>query len=222
MPNTPPPPSDDTRTRLLDAAAELFAEHGYRHTPVRDICDKAGANGAAVNYHFAGKEKLHLEALEHARQRALKEDPFPAGPPPTGPMPAALRLRRHIRGMLGRCFASGPAAWYVNMILREMVDPTAALAHAIEGNIAPHQRKLEAIIAELLDADPDDEGDTRPRDLACAVAAMTLHYHHCRPALAHMHPEIAFDQEQAERLTEVITRFTLAGIEGFRARSVSE
>ena len=74
--------------------------------------------------------------------------------------------------MLGRCFATGPAAWYVNMILREMVDPTAALGHAIEGNIAPHQRKLEGIIAELLGADRSDGADTRPRDLACAVAAM--------------------------------------------------
>ncbi|XAL98140.1 CerR family C-terminal domain-containing protein [Phycisphaeraceae bacterium D3-23] len=210
------PPPDDTRRRLLDAAAELFATRGYRNTTVRDICDKAGTNGAAVNYHFAGKDKLHLEALEHARQRALHEDPYPAGPPPTGPLPPEDRLRRHIRGMLGRCFATGPAAWYANMILREMVEPTVALQHAMDGNIAPHQRKLEGIVAELLDADPDDPSDPRPRDLACAVVAMALHYHHCRPAIAHMHPEMSFDQDQAERLTEVIHRFALAGIAGFR------
>ena len=212
--DTPDP--DDTKTRLLDAAAELFASRGYHHTPVRDICELAGANGAAINYHFGGKDKLHLAALEHARQRALKEDPYPAGPPPAGPMPPEQRLRRHIRGMLGRCFAAGPAAWYVNMILREMVQPTAALSHAIDGNIAPHQRRLEGIVAELLNADPDDPADPRPRDLACAIAAMTLHYHHCRPALAHMHPDMAFDQAQAERLAEVIHRFALAGIAGMR------
>ncbi|MEM9416700.1 MAG: CerR family C-terminal domain-containing protein [Planctomycetota bacterium] len=207
-----PTPPDDTKKRLLDAAAELFATHGYRNTTVRDICDKAGTNGAAVNYHFAGKDKLYLEALEHARQRALQEDPYPAGPPPTGPLPPEDRLRRHIRGMLGRCFATGPSAWYANIILREMVEPTVALTHAMQGNIAPHQRKLEGIVAELLGADPDDRADPRPRDLACAVSAMTLHYHHCRPAIAHMHPELAFDQDQAQRLTDVIHRFAHAGI----------
>lgn len=211
-----PPPPDDTKTRLLDAAAELFAAQGYRNTPVRDICKRAGTNGAAVNYHFAGKEALHLEALEHARQRALKEDPYPAGPPPAGPLPPEDRFRRHLRGMLGRCFAQGPSAWYVNMILREMVDPTPALKHAMDGNIAPHQRKLEGIVAELLDADPDDSDDPRPRDLAWAVAAMALHYHHCRPAIAHMHPELKFDQGQAERLTDMLHRFALAGIAACR------
>ena len=207
---------DDTRSRLLDAAAQLFSSRGCRNTTVRDICDLAGTNGAAVNYHFAGKDKLYLEALEHARQRALKEDPYPAGPPPTGPLPAEDRLRRHIRGMLARCFASGPSAWYVNMILREMVEPTVALEHALDGNIAPHQRKLEGIVAELLGADSDDPEDVRSCDLARAIVAMVLHYHHCRPAIAHMQPAMTFDQDQAERLTGVIHRFALAGIAGFR------
>ncbi|MFI4862335.1 MAG: CerR family C-terminal domain-containing protein [Phycisphaerales bacterium JB063] len=212
MPNA----QDETRTRLLDAAAELFATQGIRATTVRDICDKAGTNGAAVNYHFAGKDKLYLEALEHARQRALREDPYPAGPPPAGPLPPEDRLHRHIRGMLARCFATGPAAWYANMILREMVEPTHALAHAMQGNIAPHQRKLEGIVAELLDTDPRNADDPRPRDLAYAIIAMVLHYHHGRPAVSYMHPDMSFDQEQAERLTEVIHRFALAGIAAFR------
>jgi len=48
----------DTRTQLLDAAEYLFAERGYRGTSVRAITDRAGANLAAVAYHFGSKAEL--------------------------------------------------------------------------------------------------------------------------------------------------------------------
>jgi AcrR family transcriptional regulator len=48
----------DTRTQILDAAERLFAEHGFRGTSVRAITDLAGANLAAVGYHFGSKAEL--------------------------------------------------------------------------------------------------------------------------------------------------------------------
>jgi AcrR family transcriptional regulator len=48
----------DTRTQILDAAERLFAERGYRGTSVRAITDLAGANLAAVTYHFGSKAGL--------------------------------------------------------------------------------------------------------------------------------------------------------------------
>jgi len=48
----------DTRTQILDAAEHLFAEHGYRGTSVRAITELAGANLAAVGYHFGSKSEL--------------------------------------------------------------------------------------------------------------------------------------------------------------------
>jgi TetR/AcrR family transcriptional regulator, regulator of cefoperazone and chloramphenicol sensitivity len=55
--------SSDTEKRLLDAAGEVFAEFGYRAATVRQICEKAGANVAAVNYYFRDKEGLYLAVL---------------------------------------------------------------------------------------------------------------------------------------------------------------
>ncbi len=49
-----------TRSDLLDAAAELFAAHGYHQTTHAEICERAGANIAAINYHFGDKEHLSL------------------------------------------------------------------------------------------------------------------------------------------------------------------
>jgi AcrR family transcriptional regulator len=50
--------SPDTRTQILDAAEHLFAERGFHATSVRAITDLAGANLAAVGYHFGSKAEL--------------------------------------------------------------------------------------------------------------------------------------------------------------------
>jgi AcrR family transcriptional regulator len=66
----------DTRTQILDAAERLFAERGYRGTSVRAITDLAGANLAAVAYHFGSKAELLAAVARRviepitARQRA--------------------------------------------------------------------------------------------------------------------------------------------------------
>ncbi|MEV6344821.1 TetR/AcrR family transcriptional regulator [Actinoplanes sp. NPDC051851] len=48
----------DTRTRILDAAERLFAERGFSGTSVRAVTEAAGANLAAVGYHFGSKADL--------------------------------------------------------------------------------------------------------------------------------------------------------------------
>jgi len=49
------------RDRLLDAAEELFCEHGFEGSSIRDIAASADCNIASVNYYFGGKEKLYEE-----------------------------------------------------------------------------------------------------------------------------------------------------------------
>ncbi|MFJ8935144.1 TetR/AcrR family transcriptional regulator [Streptomyces sp. NPDC102365] len=56
----------DTRTQLLDAAGHLFAENGYRGTSVRAITTLAGANLAAVGYHFGSKAELMAAVVRRA------------------------------------------------------------------------------------------------------------------------------------------------------------
>lgn len=51
-----------TRERILDAAERLFAEHGFEGTSIRAVTKEAGANLAAVGYHFGSKAAL-FEAL---------------------------------------------------------------------------------------------------------------------------------------------------------------
>ena len=56
----------DTRRRLLDTAAQLFSQRGFKNVTVRDLCDEANANVAAVNYHFGSKDGLYLAVVELA------------------------------------------------------------------------------------------------------------------------------------------------------------
>jgi|SRR5687767_7287458 AcrR family transcriptional regulator len=55
--------SADTKTRILDAAEQLFMEHGFEATSLRSLTAAASVNLAAVNYHFGSKEELFQAVL---------------------------------------------------------------------------------------------------------------------------------------------------------------
>jgi AcrR family transcriptional regulator len=55
--------SQDTKSRILDAAEHLFMEHGFEATSLRLLTASASVNLAAVNYHFGSKEELFQAVL---------------------------------------------------------------------------------------------------------------------------------------------------------------
>jgi len=62
----------DTKTKILDAAQRLIAEHGYSGTSLRHIIAEAGVNLASVHYHFGSKEEL-LNALVWRKVNPVNE-----------------------------------------------------------------------------------------------------------------------------------------------------
>lgn len=48
----------DTRARIQQVALELFTEHGYDKTSLREIAERLGVTKAALYYHFKSKEEL--------------------------------------------------------------------------------------------------------------------------------------------------------------------
>jgi AcrR family transcriptional regulator len=62
---------DDTRTRILAAARELFAERGYAGTSLADIASRVGLTKTAVAYHFHPKDRLASELLSPAADEML-------------------------------------------------------------------------------------------------------------------------------------------------------
>ena len=60
-----------TRARLLDAALDLLAKRGEDGVTLRELTDAAGANVAAVSYHFGSLKSLRDAAIENALERYL-------------------------------------------------------------------------------------------------------------------------------------------------------
>jgi len=56
-------PQFSTKDRILGAAEELFALHGFAGTSLRQVTSRADVNIAAVNYHFGSKENLVNEVF---------------------------------------------------------------------------------------------------------------------------------------------------------------
>jgi AcrR family transcriptional regulator len=53
-----------TKSRLIDVAERLFADHGFDAVSLRQITSEAEANLAAVNYHFGSKEELTMAVVK--------------------------------------------------------------------------------------------------------------------------------------------------------------
>src|SRR5438094_420140 len=130
---------DTTKARLLEAAGEEFACKGFDAARVRTICERAGANVAAVNYHFGDKELLYIQAVLAAHRcgfDAGDEGRSDLGPP-------AEQLREFIHHFLCRVLAiNDPDDWRHRLLLREMLQPTSASDVLIREAIRPKFERL--------------------------------------------------------------------------------
>jgi len=201
----------ETRLRLLEAAGEVFAEQGFRGATIRDICSRAEANIAAVNYHFGDKEKLYQAVLRHWLGEALRRFPPDGNLPPSAP--AKERLRAFVRSWLFRMLGEGTPAWHGRLMAREMSEPTAAFDSVLVETVRPMSQRLGGIMRELLGPDASDRA---VRDCAMSVSGQCCFYRHAHEMVRRLYPEVKHSPEQIEHLADHITRFSLAGIAALR------
>jgi AcrR family transcriptional regulator len=198
----------ETRSRVLNAAARLFAERGFASVTVRDICRKARANVAAVNYHFGGKVGLYRAVVETAiaTMRATTDAARAAG---EGKPPEA-RLRKYISVFLKRVVGHGGDTWIHNLMMREISDPTIALDMVAEQVLKPRMAYLCAVIGELVDAPPDD-----PRVVRCGLSIHAqFHALTWSRMVAKVAPGFETTPEALDEIAEHIAGFSLGGIAG--------
>ena len=197
----------ETWERLLAAAGEVFAARGFRATTVREICQRAGANVAAVNYHFGDKEGLYFAVLKSGAEVALEKYPPTLG---LGPQATAEeQLHAFVRSLLFRIVDKGRPSWHGKLIAHEMAEPTKALTALIDKVYGPALKQLEMIVRELA-------GRRAPvtvvRQCLLSILGQCLYFQYARPAIQHIHPEQGFEPVDIERLAKHITQFSLAGI----------
>lgn len=206
-PEIPPTSADSgatTRARLLEAAGEVFAERGFRNATVRDICARAGANIAAINYYFQGKDSLYLHVVEYAQQRTQESRPIivDAAAEPRE------QLRQFLVSFVARVLDPAGPAWHAKLMLREMVEPTPALDRVVTTSIRPTFEALTSIIARIAPGLSEHEA----RLCASSVLGQCLVHRHCQPVMRRLFPEQGSTGEDLERLAEHVYRFSLAGL----------
>jgi len=135
-----------TRAHLLEAAREVFAGKGYRDATIAEICQRAGANIAAVNYHFGSKEHLYVESWRLAFHRSLEVHPPDGGVADDAPPEARLRAR--VGALLRRIVDERSCEFAI--ICTELANPTGLLHEAMREAIRPLREKMTALVRELL------------------------------------------------------------------------
>lgn len=64
--------TQETRTRILDAAVQVLRQKGYAHFRTADVAKAAGVSRGAQLHHFATKEKLVYATMEHVFTNVLE------------------------------------------------------------------------------------------------------------------------------------------------------
>lgn len=192
----------------MDAAGPLFAERGFRSTTVREICDLANANQAAINYHFGDKEQLYIECVRHAGQVCMTRTPMPTWPEGTPPQE---KLRDFVRMFLNRVAVDHEPAWHAQLVMREMLIPTQACAEFVKNYVHPTIGILREIVNELL---PPGIPERKRMLIGFSIVGQILHYRSARPVLNLLVGPETFRTLDVETLTDHITGFSLAALEG--------
>lgn len=151
----------DTKTRLLETAAHLFADHGYRGASVRHICDLARANPGAISYHFGSKKQLYRTVLRRAASSladltVIDTDPDDDSPP----LEITEALDRILRQLESKSDET-------RLLLRDLVEGGGVAVEALEPTVRAALENLRLAIGE--DAAP--RGSATGRALFLDLAA---------------------------------------------------
>jgi len=200
--------NQDTRTRLLQAAGEVFARHGFRKATVRMIVDRAHANIAAVRYYFGGKEGLYAAVLQYTFVTANQKYPPTRNLPQNAP--PLLQLQTFIHTFLLRILDDGRPAWHGKLMIREITDPTPVLNQVIDEMFRPLYTRLINILGNFFE---DNTNEEVIRLCAMSIMGQCLFYRNSRPVVARLF-EKEYGPSDIKMFADHITAFSLQAIRG--------
>ncbi len=153
----------ETRDRIITCAGKLFAQNGYYKTTGKSICEAAGVNLAAINYHFGSFDALYIEVLEEAHNHLSKLETFKELEV------SSLPPRQKIEGLLDiMLIASSKQDWYAQLWTREFLSPSPAFQVIVNKNILPKFFIVVSLFSEYLEYSADD-----PRLYAAMISLLS-------------------------------------------------
>ena len=203
----PPAGVDDPRERILSAAGREFAERGYDSATIRDICLAAGVNVAAVNYYFGDKQRLYIESVKHAHEERVRQVPLPEWRPGT---PPDRKLHDFVANMVERMLGLGQPPWQVRLMMREVLQPTAACRELVEDYIRPHFAVLVSVLGELTGG---RLGEAELRRIGLSIVGQCFLYGAAGQVVGMLVPQREIDTlHSPAQLADHVTRYALAAL----------
>ena len=182
------PEQDDTRMRLLMAATEVFAEHGYHVATTREICRQANANLAAIHYHFGDKAELYREVfkLPFLQQSAS------LGKAEQNGMQLEESLESFYRALLLPLAGDNRMIeHFLRLHAREEVEPSGVLQDVITQAIRPNHEYLKRILCRELGV---AAADTDVMRLSFCLVGMAKVFLHGKCVVNTFSPELLQDE----------------------------
>jgi TetR/AcrR family transcriptional regulator, regulator of cefoperazone and chloramphenicol sensitivity len=197
--------TDDTPSRLIYAAGEVFAEKGFEAASVREICSRAGTSLASIGYHFGDKDSLFTEVVKAAScaPPSTDEIEWPPGIPP------AEKLRELIRAQLTAILDSSLPRWADQLMVRVMAEPTHPTLEFVVESVRPKFEQLFSVVGELL---PPGTSQSELHMAGISIFAQCMHYRIQATLTKLIVGEEEYRGYTLDRLADHITRFSLAGL----------
>lgn len=199
--------TDDARSRIMQSAGPVFADRGFQAATVRDICQAAGVNQAAINYYFRDKERLYIETVKAAQQRVIERIPMPSWSEGT---PATERLTAFIETLLTRVLVGHEAPWQSRLMIREILNPSRACQELVEEYFRPQFAMLLEILRELTGEQAESH---ELEQIGLSIVGQCVYYRVGQPIVDCLIPQNDRDEHYTtQKLAKHITRFSLAAI----------
>jgi AcrR family transcriptional regulator len=195
---------DSTRRKLINSAGPVFAEKGYYSATVREICKRARANVAAVNYHFKDKLGLYSEVLNQCA-RAAHVEQMRVALDQTGKPEDILRdvVQARVQGLRTDAFPN----WYLRIFAHELTEPTPAMSRLIKTVSRPIYERLMELISKIIGL---PAGHDKTRLCAHSIMGQILFYVFAAPVLLRLSPNMKMTPERLDRIATHIADFSLA------------
>lgn len=147
----------EAKERIIEAAGPIFAQKGFASTTVREICSAAKVNQAAINYYFGSKENLYKEVFTATYSSFSPWIQGETDPAMDRSRPFEERLRYMIVRRTKEIFATELSRWKVQLMFREIHDPTPCCGDRLQEHIVQDYYVLYEFLNEYFEQDlPED------------------------------------------------------------------
>jgi len=202
----------DSRTLLIQAAAQVFSVKGFDGASTREICQAAGVNLSAIKYYFADKAGLYRAVL----QWAFGEVTASFGQFDDPELSFEQAIRQFLTPLLHTdgCPAQQQIdAQVMRLYLYELIKPSAIFPEIIQQTVLPTHQAFCQLLARQLGTVVVDPAI---HQLAFAICAMVHDYYMSRDFMRVLAPDLLAQPDATTQISQRLLAYSQALLDAER------